>query len=109
MSRKIIAIVLALTFVVTVFSIALAESPGGNFRKGKYLFRKNCRSCHVEGGSAQDLSPADRTQAEWTETFANWESLPCADDWGTTDTDRLDIFTYMHDFAKDSPSPAKCS
>jgi hypothetical protein len=109
MSRKLIALVVTLLFIASVVGVALAESPGGNFRKGKYLFRKSCRSCHVEGGAASDLSPADKTQAEWTKTFADWQSLPCSDDWSISDTDRLDIFTYMHDFAKDSPSPAKCS
>lgn len=110
MSRNLITGLVVALLLVSLAGLAFAESPGGNFRKGKYLFRKNCRSCHVEGGQAASLSPADQTQAEWKEVFANWETVPCADEWkGMSDADRLDIFTYMYDFAKDSPSPAKCN
>ncbi|WP_027183628.1 c-type cytochrome [Desulfovibrio inopinatus] len=111
MSRKLFALLSLSVFVVSLVAVALAaESPGGNFRKGKYLFRKNCRSCHAEGAAAKDLSPADKTQAEWTALFKDASAIPCHADWkGLSESDQLDIFTYMHDFAKDSPSPAKCS
>lgn len=109
MSRKIIASLLAAIFVVSVFGIALASKPEGNFRKGKYLYRKNCRTCH-DGNQAKDLSPADKVQAKWIELYNNTGQIPCSDKWdGISEQDLTDIFTYMHDFAKDSPSPAKCS
>ncbi|NDV20475.1 cytochrome c [Pseudodesulfovibrio sp. JC047] len=95
--------------LMTVFVVSMAFAMGdGNARKGKFLYRKNCRTCH-NGTQAPDLSPADRTQAEWTDTFKNETSIPCAGEWGVSDKDVNDIFTYLHDYAKDSPSPAKCS
>ncbi|WP_029895906.1 c-type cytochrome [Desulfohalovibrio reitneri] len=112
MSRKIIALLSLVLLVTSLVGVALAAEPDGNFRKGKYLFRKNCRTagCHVAGGDGGDLSPATMTQAKWIETFTNWQEIPCVDSWGgLSDSDRKDIFTYMHDFAKDSPTPAKCS
>ena len=42
--------------------------------------------------------------------MGSWQSLPCVKQWpAVSDEDRTDIFTYLHDYAKDSPTPAKCS
>jgi cytochrome c5 len=95
----------ALILALAVAGMAFAE---GNARKGKYLYRQNCRSCH--GQKASDLSPNSKTQAEWKKIFAKWEGIKCAKEWkGVSAEDRNDIFTYLHDYAKDSPSPAKCN
>lgn len=107
MSRKLMLIAAAL--LITVFTVSMAFAMGGgNARKGKFLYRKNCRSCH-SGGQAADLSPADKTQAEWTATFSDMTKIKCSPDWTASEKDINDIFTYLHDYAKDSPSPAKCS
>jgi len=99
------SILVALVLVFAAVSLAFAE---GNARKGKYLYRQKCRTCH--GVSASDLSPNSKTQADWKKTFAKWEGIKCAKDWkGVSAEDRTDIFTYLHDYAKDSPSPAKCN
>jgi hypothetical protein len=107
MSRKLMFIAATLLVVVCTVSMAFAMG-GGNARKGKFLYRKNCRTCH-HGGDAPDLSPADRTQAEWSATFADTATIKCSSDWTVSEKDLNDIFTYLHDYAKDSPSPAKCS
>lgn len=106
MSRKMVGFVGALFLTVAVASMAMAFG-GGNARKGKFLYRKNCRSCH--GQTASDLSPSTKTQAEWKATFENTGAIPCNGDWKVNESDLNDIFTYLHDFAKDSPTPAKCS
>ncbi|MBG0791037.1 MAG: cytochrome c [Desulfovibrionaceae bacterium] len=107
MNRNLI-VALAAT-LITVFAVSMAFAMGdGNARKGKFLYRKNCRTCH-NGAEAPDLSPADRTQAEWKATFADTGKIKCSGDWTVNEKDLNDIFTYLHDYAKDSPSPAKCS
>ena len=107
MSRKFVTVIA--TMLITVFAVSMAFAMGGgNARKGKFLYRKNCRSCH-NGNDAMDLSPADRTQAEWKATFADTSKIKCSGDWTIKEKDINDIFTYLHDYAKDSPSPAKCS
>jgi mono/diheme cytochrome c family protein len=106
MSRKLTTIIA--TLLITVFAVSMAFAMGGgNARKGKFLYRKNCRSCH--GNSASDLSPASKTQAEWTATFADKSKIKCSSDWTISEKDLNDIFSYLHDYASDSPSPAKCS
>ncbi|SOB58629.1 Cytochrome c family protein [Pseudodesulfovibrio profundus] len=106
MSRKLMLIVSTLLISIFAFSAAFAMG-GGNARKGKFLYRKNCRSCH--GTSASDLSPSSKTQAQWTATFADTGKIQCSGDWTISEQDLNDIFTYLHDYASDSPSPAKCS
>lgn len=105
--RKIMIITGAVFLTLAMFSMAFAIG-GGNPRKGKFLWRKNCRSCHSPEGSAGDLNPADKTQAEWQKLFESG-NIPCKKDWTIGDGDQNDIYTYLHDFAKDSPTPAKCS
>jgi len=105
MKRNRIGISAVLILILAVVSLAFAE---GNARKGKYTYRAKCRTCH--GASASDLSPNSKTQAEWKKVFAKWEGVKCAKEWkGLSAEDRTDIFAYLHDYAKDSPSPAKCN
>jgi|SRR6056297_3455058 len=98
------ALLLAFSFVGA--SIALEK---GNERKGKYLFRQNCRSCHKDGASATPLNPNSKTQAQWERAFDRYERLECADEWkDLSESDRTDILTYVYNHAFDSPSPATC-
>ena len=109
MYKRILAIVLAVIFLSGSLGLALAASGKGNSRKGKYLYRKNCRTCHSQKGNAKDLSPLSMTQAQWKTTFASKDKLACADKWTKLkDKDVTDIYAYLWGHAKDSPSPAKC-
>ena len=108
MSKKIGSILLIMIFVLASIGIVMAEGQG-NARKGKYLFRKNCRSCHSEDGSAKPLSPIDKTQAQWDEVFKDIEKLQCGKEWAKlSEKDRNDMYAHLWGHAFDSPSPAKC-
>lgn len=110
MFKKLGIILISLTLVL-VFSSLGFSADNGNARKGKYTFRKNCRSCHNDSGSAVSISPDSKTQDQWTRQFkaSKVEKLACKDEWvKLSEQDRLDIFTYLHKYAFDSPSPAKC-
>ena len=100
-----------LVIIVLGFSGLVFSAEEGNSRKGKYTFRKSCRSCHNDTGSAVSISPDSKTQAQWTRQFnpKNYEKLTCKDEWAKlSEQDRLDIYTYLHQYAFDSPTPAKC-
>ena len=110
MIRKSMFYVLALTTLLSIVAIS-ASAQEGNARKGKYLFRNSCRECHKEGATATPLSPDSKTQAQWERTFKpeNYQALACKDEWAKHSEEELqDIFTYLHEHAYDSPSPAKC-
>ena len=110
MGKKTIISASVLLLSILVIGLSFGGDKG-NGRKGKYLFRKNCRSCHVENGSAKEMSPISKTQAEWQASFAKdgIKQLSCSVEWEKrTEKDLLDIYTYMYDHAFDSPSPLKC-
>jgi hypothetical protein len=108
MSKKVGCILIILIFLIASIGIVMAEVKG-NARKGKYLYRKNCRTCHSDDGSAKALSPIDKTQAQWDEVFQNIDKLSCSQEWSKlSDKDRNDIYAHLWGHAFDSPSPAKC-
>lgn len=108
MSKKFGLILLIMVFVLVSIGIVMAEGKG-NARKGKYLYRKNCRTCHSEDGSAKPLSPIDKTQAQWDEVFNSIDKLQCAQEWAKlSEKDRNDMYAHLWGHAFDSPSPAKC-
>jgi len=109
MFKRSVTLIMALMLMLAGLGVAFAMEADGNSRKGKYLFRKSCRSCHAEGQKAKDLSPVDMTQAQWKKAFADYKKLPCYGDWKKVkEKDVKDIYSYMYNHAKDSPSPAKC-
>jgi hypothetical protein len=110
MGKRILIVTLCLVISVVIAN-GIFASEKGNGRKGKYLFRKNCRTCHSETGSAKELSPISKTQADWQAVFENdaFKNLSCGGEWKKrSEQDLLDIYAYMYDHAFDSPSPLKC-
>ena len=108
--KKFMIPVMISALVLAVVSIALCAEKG-NDRKGKYTFRKSCRSCHIEDGSAKPLSPDSKTMKQWERIFEKeaFQKLECKAEWETlSEEQRLDIYAYLYNHAIDSPSPAKC-
>lgn len=112
--KRSLTLVTVSVVVLGFVGMALALG-GGNYRKGKYLFRKNCRLCHMENATgpvqAKTLEPATFTMDDWVAAFSpdKAAAYPCKETWdGLKKSDINDIFTYMHKFAKDSPTPLKC-
>ena len=113
MIKKICLTMLALVFVFSSVGVSFALEKG-NKRKGKYTYRKVYKACFERGevdSKVPPISPADKTQAEWTSVFESntFEPFGCQEEWQElSETEISDIYTYMHDHASDSPTPAKC-
>jgi hypothetical protein len=113
MIKKVLLLLAALAFVFGTVSAGLALDKG-NKRKGKYTYRKLYKTCYERGevkSKTPPISPADKTQAEWDATFEakDFSSFGCQEEWqNLSQEDVTDIYTYMHEHAFDSPSPAKC-
>ncbi len=110
--KKLFGCVVMGTLILGFLGTAMAD---GNYRKGKYLFRKNCRSCHMENApgpqQAKVLEPSTYTMSEWTAAFApeKASTYPCKAEWDKAGEAGIqDIYSYLYKFAKDSPTPAKC-
>ena len=113
MFKKLFLTLLALFFVFSTVGAGFALDKG-NKRKGKYTYRKVYKACFERGevdSKVPPVSPADKTQAEWTSIFESkaFEPFGCDDEWQQlSETQVNDIYTYLHDHASDSPTPAKC-
>lgn len=108
MIKKFTIAAVTMAFLFVSIGVCMAGEKG-NARKGKYLFRKNCRTCHIENGSAKELSPVSKTQAEWQKVFDNVDQLSCKDEWTKLSAkDTQDVYAHLYGHAFDSPSPAKC-
>ena len=110
--KKMLSLILMLVLLGGLGIAVAANSftPDGNDRKGKYLYKKNCRTCH-DGTKeqVQVLSPSTKTQAQWQRAFEDYERLDCVAEWQKLSQDDLkDIYSYLYNHAYDSPQPATC-
>jgi cytochrome c2 len=113
MLPKISRIVISLLIFISFIGPSMVLAKEGNARKGKYLYRKHCLTCHKAGATGDNvgkpLSPISKTQAEWVEIFKNHKKLSCSDQWAKRKAkDIKDIYAHLWGHAFDSPSPAKC-
>ncbi|MGD8845417.1 MAG: cytochrome c family protein [Desulfobacteraceae bacterium] len=104
-----------LTVLLTIsFAGSAMAIDRGNKRKGKYTYRKVYSACFERGevtSKKPPLSPDTKTQAQWTQVFEKkeFDQFGCKQEWSQLgDKDLSDIYTYLHDHAADSPTPAKC-
>ena len=113
MFKKSLFAILALFFIFNTVGISFALDKG-NKRKGKYTYRKVYKACFERGAvqtKVPPISPADKTQAEWTSIFEaqTFGEFGCTEEWQKlSETEVTDIYAYLHDHASDSPTPAKC-
>ena len=113
MFKKGLFVITALIFLFSTVGVTLAMEKG-NKRKGKYTYRKVYKACMERGevdSPKPPVSPDAKTQAQWTRTFEkkDFEAFGCKQEWDAlSNTDQVDIYTYLHDHAADSPTPAKC-
>ncbi len=111
--KKISVGILTIIFIIATMGVVIAGEKG-NARKGKYTYRNIYKACHKRGAVDSPkpaISPDSKTQAQWDRVFdkKDFEDFGCMEEWGKlTDEELLDVYTYLHDHAADSPSPAKC-
>ncbi len=104
--KKLLMIGLILT-AFTASSVLAIE--GGNARKGKHLYKKNCKVCHDDGGEGGELTPMSKTMSQWDRYFKKKAKKHPGDVMKTLKAkDQKDINQFLHDSAADSPSPATC-
>ena len=95
---------------LAAFTATTALAAGsGNPKKGKYLYKKTCKTCHVAGGEGKALTPLSKTQAQWERYFNKGDHPNKAADWkGLSEQDIKDINQFLYDHAADSDQPETC-
>jgi len=103
--------ILPILALAALAALPLAAQQKGSDTKGKYYYKKSCKTCHVEGGGAVALTPLSHTQAQWKRIFEagrhGKEATPFAPKLVTPDQ-LLDIKTFLINHASDSPQPETC-
>ncbi len=114
MNKKLLSILLTVIFIFSGITIAFAEGPDGNKRKGKYTYRNVYKAC-AERGAVESktpfISPADKTMSQWKRIFdkKKFDVFKCSEEFNSlSEEDLLDVYTYLYKSAADSPTPAKC-
>ncbi len=101
--------VLIVLMLVIFASTAVLASEGGNSRKGKYLYKKNCKTCHVEGAEGGELTPLSKTQKQWDRFFEKNKHKKAPDAFQRfSEKDLKDVQQFLFDHAVDSDQPETC-
>jgi cytochrome c5 len=89
--------------------VAIAAA-GGSETKGKFYFKKSCKTCHVKGQPGGEVSPLNKTQAQWKDYFAKGKHNKGTEDLSKLLTPQqiLDVQTWVVNHASDSPQPETC-
>jgi cytochrome c2 len=107
MNWKILLLIGLILTAFTATSVLAVE--GGNARKGKHLFKKNCKSCHDFGAEGGELTPMTKTMSQWDRFFKKAAKKHPGDTFkNLKEKDQKDIHQFLYDSAADSPSPATC-
>ena len=108
-SFKALLITFALILVSGLFS-SLRAAQKGSENKGRFYFRQTCKECHTKGAAGGEITPLNKTMAQWRTYFAQ----------GTHNHGReplvkilpadqlLDASTFLVQHAADSPQPETC-
>lgn len=106
---KFVFISVAVILIFGLFPSAYA-GPKGSETKGRHFFKETCRQCHTKGAAGGEVTPLNKTMAQWREYFTK----------GVHDHGReplakylpadqlLDASTFLVQHAADSPQPETC-
>jgi len=82
----------------------------GSENKGRHFFKDTCRQCHTKGAAGGELTPMNKTMAQWRAYFAagthNHGKEPLSK---YLPADQLlDTSAFLISHAADSPQPETC-
>lgn len=87
-----------------------AADKGGNEAKGRYYFKQTCKTCHVKGASGGEITPLNKTQAQWKAYFAAAKHAKGKEPLNKVMPDEQirDVATFLIAHAADSLQPETC-
>ena len=92
-------------------SMVIAAAGAGSETKGKFYFKKTCKTCHAKGAAGGEVTPLTKTQAQWKDYFATGKH-----DKGKEDSTKiltpeqlLDVQTFLRTTRPIPPSPRRAA
>jgi len=106
---RLLLIVFAAVVIAGSFSAARGAQKGSE-TKGRHFFKDICRQCHTKGAVGGELTPMNKTMAQWRAYFAagthNHGKEPLTK---YLPADQLlDSSAFLISHAADSPQPETC-
>lgn len=81
----------------------------GSDKKGKYYYKKTCKSCHAKDGEGGEITPISKTIKQWERFFKKDVHQGDEPVSGTFDeTQLIHIKTFLLNHAADSDQPETC-
>lgn len=106
---KLVGKTIVILAVAAFLATPVLGAEGGNPKKGKYLYKKNCKTCHVAGAEGGALTPLSKTQSQWDRFFKKNKHKAKDGVWGAySEKDLKDINQFLFDHAADSDQPETC-
>ena len=100
---------LATILCAGLFSVTYAAKKGSE-NKGRHFFKDTCRQCHTKGAAGGELTPMNKTMAQWRAYFAagthNHGKEPLIKHLPAEQL--LDASAFLIAHAADSPQPETC-
>lgn len=99
----------ALILISGLFSTMRAAQKGSE-NKGRYYFRQTCKECHTKGAAGGEITPLNKTMAQWRTYFAKGTHNHGKEPLGKylPPDQLLDASTFLTQHAADSPQPETC-
>lgn len=99
---------IAIAIALSIGSQAMAAD-GGNPKKGKHLYKKECKACHTANSEGPELTPMSKTMSQWDRFFTRdkHKAKPAVFE-ALSEQELKDIQQFLYDHAADSDQPATC-
>jgi len=110
--RVLILFALTCGLLASFASAGQTNVPGGkgNEGKGRYYFREQCKSCHSKGAVGGEITPLNKTMAQWRSYFAAGKHNHAREPLSKVMSDEQlrDVATYLVAHGADSLQPETC-
>ncbi|MBY6188026.1 cytochrome c [Marinobacter hydrocarbonoclasticus] len=98
-----------LAVLLVAFAAGTLAVDGGNPKKGKHYYKRECKACHSADGAGGELTPMSKTMSQWDRFFQRDKHKKQPEVFEGIDQQRLlDINQFLYDHAADSDQPATC-
>ena len=107
--RSLLVALAALAFITLFVSTSFSAQKGSE-TKGRYYFRQNCKQCHTKGAVGAEITPLNKTQAQWKTYFASGKHAHSREILRQylTEEQLRDVAAFLDAHASDSLQPETC-
>jgi cytochrome c5 len=109
--QNLLILAAAAAFVAAIHPVMpVSGAARGSESKGRYYFRGTCKTCHTKGAVGSEITPLNKTQAQWKSYFASGKHSKGKEPLTKVMTeDQLrDIAAFLDAHAADSLQPETC-